>query len=123
MTRTNLKPYSLAILLYLVSGQTAFGDDKEPDLPLEGKTETLSFTTTEGSWMSLDVAPDGESLVFDLLGDLYRLPLAGGTAVRITSGLGFDSQPRISPDGRWIAFHQRPQRGQQSLGHQRRGWR
>ena len=78
--------------------------DKEPDLPLEGKTETLAFTTTQGSWMSLDVAPDGQSLVFDLLGDLYRLPLEGGKASRITSGLGFDSQPRVSPDGQWITF-------------------
>lgn len=78
--------------------------DKEPDLPLTGKTETLSFTVTEGSWLSIDVSPDGEQLLFDLLGDLYRLPIDGGTAERITDGQGFDSQPQISPDGEWIAF-------------------
>lgn len=73
-------------------------------LPLEGSTEVLSFTTDEGSWLSIDVTPEGDSLVFDLLGDLYRLPIEGGEAVRITSGLGYDSQPVISPDGELIAF-------------------
>ena len=78
--------------------------DEKPDLPLTGQTETLSFTVTEGSWMSLDVAPDGETFVFDLLGDLYELPVAGGTAMRLTAGLAFDAQPQISPDGQWIAY-------------------
>src|SRR5690349_10114856 len=47
----------------------------------------LTFTADEGTWISLDVAPDGKTLVFDLLGDLYTLPIAGGAATRITSGL------------------------------------
>jgi Tol biopolymer transport system component/predicted amidohydrolase len=79
-------------------------EDEEPDLPLEGQTGTLAFTTDEGSWLSLDVMPDGETIVFDLLGDLYTLPVGGGEATRITSGLGYDSQPTVSPDGQWIAF-------------------
>ena len=90
----------------LATGSFAAGDEeeKEPDLPLEGKTETLSFSTDEGSWLSIDVMPNGETLVFDLLGDLYTLPFDGGAATRITSGLGYDSQPSVSPDGQWIAF-------------------
>ncbi len=54
--------------------------------------------------MSVDVSPDGETIVFDLLGDLYTLPLAGGTATRITSGPAYDVQPRWSPDGSRISF-------------------
>jgi Tol biopolymer transport system component len=54
--------------------------------------------------MSLDVSPDGRTIVFDLLGDLYTVPMTGGTAKRITSGSGFDGQPRFSPDGRSIVF-------------------
>lgn len=77
--------------------------DKKKDLPLEGD-RTLEFDTDEGSWISLDVAPDGRSLVFELLGDLYSLPMQGGTATRITSGMMFDSQPRYSPDGSKIVF-------------------
>ena len=64
----------------------------------------VTFTTTQGTWMSVDVSPDGKTIVFDLLGDLYTVPIAGGTATRITEGRAFDSQPRWAPDGRSIAF-------------------
>lgn len=72
--------------------------------PLSTALETIEFSVTEGTWMSLDVSPDGKNLVFDLLGDLYTLPLSGGKAVPITSGISWDMQPRFSPDGRKIAF-------------------
>jgi imidazolonepropionase-like amidohydrolase/Tol biopolymer transport system component len=54
--------------------------------------------------MSVDVSPDGRTIVFDLLGDLYTIPMRGGTAKRITSGMALNRQPRYSPDGRRIAF-------------------
>ena len=54
--------------------------------------------------MSLDVSPDGTTIVFDLLGDLFILPIVGGRAIRITSGMAFNRQPRFSPDGRRLAF-------------------
>ena len=75
----------------------------DPNLPLV-PTRRLTFTTTEGTWMSLDVSPDGKTIVFDLLGDLYTLPIEGGKARRITSGMAFDAQPRFSPDGKTIVF-------------------
>lgn len=77
--------------------------EKRNELPLEPGRE-FSFDLTEGSWISLDVSPDGESIVFDLLGDLYLLPISGGEARQITEGMQFDSQPRYSPDGSQIAF-------------------
>ena len=73
------------------------------DLPLI-PTRPLKFTTDEGTWMSLDVSPDGKTIVFDLLGDLYTIPITGGSATRITSGSGFDGQPRFSVDGKAIVF-------------------
>ena len=77
---------------------------QRPDsLPLK-PTRTVDFTTSEGTWLSLDVSPDGQTLVFELLGDLYTLPLSGGDAKRITSGPAFDSQPRYSPNGKQIVF-------------------
>ena len=72
-------------------------------LPL-ATTRTVSFDVSEGTWMSLDLSPDGQTIVYELLGDLYTLPIAGGTASRLTAGPAFDSQPRYSPDGKHIVF-------------------
>ena len=69
-----------------------------------GPFRTLSFETDEGTWIGLDVSPDGKTVVFSLLGDLYVVPLSGGAARRLTSGPAYDVQPRFSPDGAWIAF-------------------
>jgi len=71
-----------------------------------GPTTTLAFDTSEGTWMNVDVSPDGTEVVFDLLGDIYVVPIAGGTAParRLTSGPAFDMQPRFSPDGKRIAI-------------------
>lgn len=81
-----------------------------------GKTRDISFTTTEGTWMSVDQSPDGQWLVFDLLGHVYRVPAAGGDAVALTqsSGIAINTHPRISPDGKLIAFVS-DRRGQNNL--------
>ena len=89
------------------NGRPLLGQDRPaPEaetLPLK-TARTHSFTTTKGSWLSLDVSPDGSQIVFDLLGDLYTLPITGGKATRLTSGMGFDAQPRYSPDGKKVVF-------------------
>jgi Tol biopolymer transport system component len=64
----------------------------------------IEFTTDEGTWLSLDVSPDGKTIVFELLGDIYTLPIEGGAAKLIDGGMAFDSQPKFSPDGKWVAF-------------------
>ncbi len=69
-----------------------------------GPTKKIAFSTEEGTWMDLDVSPDGRRIVFDLLGDLYVLPIDGGDAKLISGGPAFDVQPRFSPDGMEIAF-------------------
>ena len=64
----------------------------------------VAFETETLTWASLDVTPDGETIVFEALGDIYHVPIEGGRASAITTGMAFDSQPTVSPDGRRIAF-------------------
>lgn len=68
------------------------------------KYKTHSFTTDEGTWMNLDVSPDGQTIAFDMLGDIYTMPISGGKAKVIRTGIPFEIQPRFSPDGTKISF-------------------
>src|SRR5262249_3408735 len=107
----------LALLVSLAATVPALAQEKEADKDKAKKPDVaadinkprsdarrITFTTSEATWSSLDVSPDGQTIVFDLLGDLYTLPIGGGTAKRLTSGPAYDTQPRYSPDGKTIAF-------------------
>ena len=91
------------------NGTTAGGRGGTPRDPMMESlqlkpTRTVTFTTNVGHWMSVDVSPDGQTLVFDLLGDIYTVPIAGGKATALTRGMGVDVQPRFSPDGRKVVY-------------------
>ena len=64
----------------------------------------VQLQTNEGTWMNLDVSPDGKTIVFDLLGDIYKMPITGGKAELLRSGMAYEVQPRFSPDGSKISF-------------------
>ena len=96
-----LIPLALMLVGATDTGQAA--PARQDSLPLK-TTRTVAFETSEGTWLSLDVSPDGQTIVFELLGDIYTMPASGGAASRITSGPAFDSQPRYSPDGKRIVF-------------------
>src|SRR5687767_5160395 len=74
----------LSLLLAARPSPTPDGKNWKVEAP-HGPSETVRFKTDEGTWLHVDVHPDGQRLVFSLLGDLYLLPIAGGTASRITS--------------------------------------
>jgi len=78
-------------------------DKKKKGLPLKAE-RTVEFETDVATWASLDISPDGQTIMFELLGDIYTMPAAGGEATALLSGMAFQSQPVYSPDGSQIAF-------------------
>ncbi|WP_114521846.1 amidohydrolase family protein [Altererythrobacter sp. ZODW24] len=79
-------------------------EDWDVNAPPGATINQIPIRTDEGTWMDVDVSPDGSTIAFNLLGDIYTLPIAGGTPVRIAEGLAWEVQPRFSPDGSRIAF-------------------
>src|SRR5579872_6261091 len=69
-----------------------------------GSFKEVNFTTNEGTWMNVDVSPDGKEISFDLLGDIYIMPITGGEAKVLRQGHAYEVQPRFSPDGKKISF-------------------
>ena len=95
-----------ALLAALCCVPLAYADDEaEWDVAsIPGESRDIPIRVSTGTWLSLDVSPDGETIVFDLLGDIYTIPMSGGEATAINSGLAWAMQPRFSPDGAEIAF-------------------
>ena len=108
---------SFAALSLLLVSTTALAAPARPardaaawdvNAPPNATLRQVPLNVSEGTWMNVDVSPDGARVVFDLLGDLYVMPIGGSTAAapatRLTTGPAFDMQPRFSPDGKRIAF-------------------
>ena len=109
MRLTNYLLAALLIFSVNIFAQTDSDKDKKKK-PKENKNLPLKperfyeLKTDTGTWISLDVSPDGEKIVFDLLGDIYMMPISGGKANRITKGMAFDTNPRFSPDGKSLVY-------------------
>lgn len=85
-------------------GGTSEAPAWDVNAPPGQRLRQVPINVSEGTWMNVDVSPDGRTIAFDLLGDIYTMPIGGGTPRRISSGLAFDMQPRFSPNGQLIAF-------------------
>ena len=82
-------------ILLLFSTSLIYGQDKQEKKKWdvnnpEGSFKEVSFTVNEGTWMNLDVSPDGNEIVFDLLGDIYSIPVSGGEAKLLRGGHAFE---------------------------------
>ncbi|MEM7550927.1 MAG: amidohydrolase family protein [Bacteroidota bacterium] len=100
---------SLLIIIFFLSSFFSFAQesDKKEKWDINnpvGPFSEVTIETDEGTWMNLDVSPDGKQIVFDMLGDIYLLPVSGGEAKVIREGHAYEVQPRFSPDGKKIAF-------------------
>lgn len=107
---------SLLLLLSVLTLQLSFAqkteekkDDKKDKWNVNNPHKdwtykTFNLETNEGTWMNLDVSPDGKTIVFDLLGDIYSMPITGGEATNLRAGLAYEVQPKFSPNGNYISF-------------------
>ena len=99
------KTLLLLSTLFLTQILSAQEKDKKWDVSAShGPSKEVSFTVNEGTWMNLDVSPDGKQIVFDLLGDIYLLPISGGKAKLLSGGTPYEVQPRFNADGTKILF-------------------
>ena len=92
-----------------LAAQDADSEEKKDEkwditAPKDATITQVPINTDEGTWMDVDVSPDGRTLAFSLLGDIYTMPISGGTPTRLAEGLAWEVQPRFSPDGSRIAF-------------------
>ncbi|WP_372870798.1 amidohydrolase family protein [Shewanella sp.] len=106
MFKPRLQPCMIAVALAITP--TAFANDEaetwQVNAPQNASLEKVTVDVNEGTWMNLSLSPDGKYIVFDLLGDIYRIPAEGGEAEVLASGIAWQMQPVYSPDGKYIAF-------------------
>jgi Tol biopolymer transport system component len=89
--------------LHLNTSDSVKIEKKSKKLPLD-PGRLIDIESTEATWMSVDVSPDGSKIAFDFMGDLYEIPFSGGEATQITDGMAFDTHPRYSPDGKYLLY-------------------
>lgn len=101
--RISLALMTSVLISQMLHAQKDTAFTRYKNLPLKA-SRMMELKTNEGTWTSLDISPDGKTIVFDMMGDLYTIPADGGKASQITRGLAFDQHPRYSPDGKKILF-------------------
>ncbi|GGB65651.1 amidohydrolase family protein [Shewanella inventionis] len=109
MPKQKLTPLYTAMALALGISTTSFASDDDAtkwqvNSPENAPLQQIDINVTEGTWMNVNVSPDGKHIVFDLLGDIYQMPISGGEAKPLAQGIAWQMQPVYSPDGKYIAF-------------------
>ena len=102
-----MKKILLASIICFFYCSIARSQDKDKKWDVEkptGPSKNINFTTDEGTYMNVDVSPDGKFIAFDLLGDIYKMPIKGGKAQLLSGGMAYEVQPRFSPDGKYISY-------------------
>lgn len=108
MLNAKLTPLYIALILGMNTFTVNATETKEStwhvNAPANAPLEQVKVDVNEGTWMNLSVSPDGKHIVFDLLGDIYQIPVTGGEAKPLAQGIAWQMQPVYSPDGKHIAF-------------------
>lgn len=106
MRRTLLSPKAVRRVVLsaaLLAATGAAAGTAAPGLSLV-PARTLNLSLHEATWMQPDVSPDGNTILFNILGDIYAVDAQGGQARPVLTGQAFETAPVYSPDGRSIAF-------------------
>jgi len=108
MSLKSIKTHSIvwALALLLINNPSN-AEQKKPEWSVnnpQGKFTTVDIDVDQGTWMNVDLSPDGKTIVFDLLGDIYTMPIEGGNAKALMTDIAWQMQPKFSPDGKSIAF-------------------
>nr|WP_252738826.1 amidohydrolase family protein [Colwellia sp. D2M02] len=112
MSKIHIKKSLIALSLALAfNGANAIASEDTKAEPAkwsvnepQGQFLNANIDVTSGTWMNIDISPDGKTIVFDLLGDIYTLPISGGEATALMTDIAWQMQPKFSPDGKHIAF-------------------
>ncbi|ABX47197.1 amidohydrolase [Shewanella baltica OS195] len=108
MLKSKLTPLYIALALGMNTLAVNAAETKKAEwnvnAPANAPLEQVKIDVSEGTWMNLSVSPDGKNIVFDLLGDIYQIPVTGGEAKPLAQGIAWQMQPVYSPDGKHIAF-------------------
>lgn len=108
MLNSKLTPLYIALTLGMNTLAVNATETKEStwnvNAPANAPLVQVKVDVNEGTWMNLSVSPDGKHIVFDLLGDIYQIPVTGGEAKPLVQGIAWQMQPVYSPDGKHIAF-------------------
>ena len=108
MLNSKLTPLYIALTLGMNTLAVNATETKEStwnvNAPANAPLVQVKVDVNEGTWMNLSVSPDGKYIVFDLLGDIYQIPVTGGEAKPLVQGIAWQMQPVYSPDGKHIAF-------------------
>ena len=109
LLRRKTVPYPKTLLiaiaaLFVLPSTSATAQDWDITESHAPSVSVLDYLATEGTWISVDVSPDGRTIAFDLLGHIYEMPIEGGRATALTEGRSWNMFPRYSRDGARIAF-------------------
>ena len=103
-TKLTALTIAIGVASTLAAGAVQANDDEWSVNEPMGEFDTVSIDTNTGTWMSVDISPNGDYIIFDMLGDIYRMPANGGDAELIRGGIAWHMQPTFSPNGEYIAF-------------------
>lgn len=105
LTRTLLSASLACILATPVYAEESKKEDDKWDVSTpQGEVKTIKIDTDESTWSNLDIHPNGDSIIFDMLGDIYTMPITGGEATPLVKGYEWNMQATYNPDGSKIAF-------------------